>query len=34
MKLGSLFDGIGGALLCAKRCGIEPVLEQREGVTT
>ena len=25
MKLGSLFDGIGGALLCAKRCGIEPV---------
>ena len=25
MKLGSLFDGIGGALLCAKLSGIEPV---------
>ena len=25
MKLGSLFDGIGGALLCAKWSGIEPV---------
>jgi len=25
MKLASLFDGIGGALLCAKRCGIEAV---------
>lgn len=25
MKLGSLFDGIGGALLCAVRNGIKPV---------
>ena len=25
MKLGSLFDGIGGALLCAKACAIKPV---------
>ena len=25
MKLGSLFDGIGGALLAASMCEIEPV---------
>jgi len=25
MKIASLFDGIGGALLCAERCGVEAV---------